>query len=67
MVPFFNVISATIKVVLQTDDIQEICVLQVWIECFDFFVECHHAALTSAAVKNVEFSCDDRLHEPLLF
>lgn len=67
MIPFFYVIAATIKIVLQADDLQEICVLQVWVECFDFFVECHHAALTSAAVKNENCSPDDRLHEEPVF
>ena len=47
MVPSRDVVTATIRVVLQANGVHEVCVLQLRVECFDFFVECHHAAFTS--------------------
>ena len=67
MIPFGDVIASVVEIVLQADDRQEICILQVWVECFDFFVERHHAALTSAAEKNVTDSPAAALHETPLF
>ena len=46
MIPSSDVVTLAIAVVLQADGIHEVCVLQCWVQCFDFVVECHHAALT---------------------
>ena len=49
MLPLGDVIPTTVAVVLQGDDGQEVSVLQLGIEGFDFFVEIHHAALAKDA------------------
>lgn len=50
MVPLFDVVTVAIAVVLQRDDGNEITVCEFRIQRFDFFVECHYPALTSAPV-----------------
>ena len=51
MIPFLDVVTFAIAVVLQEDDGHEVTVCEFRVDCFDFFVQGHYAALTSAPVK----------------
>ena len=41
MFPLGNVVAFAIAIVLQTDGVHEICVLQFRVDCFDFFIQIH--------------------------
>ncbi len=53
MIPFSYVITVTVRIVLQSDAGQEVHANKIRVYGYDFFVECHYAALTIAPLKYV--------------